>query len=259
MPSLYKFSEAEMLAFALVLLRISSFVVAWPLYSVQNVPHLTKILFALLIAMILFPVVGWQKLSGGWQSELLIGLILKEVCTGLMIGYITRLFFFVVAAAGELMSVSMGISSAQLLNPTLHSSSTALEQFKTIIASLIFLSINGHHIFLQGLVKSFETLPLYQLDFHLLSLEQIMTIGRGVLEASLRIAAPVVVSILFLNVGMGVIGRAVPQINILSVGLPLTIFGGFMVVLISLPIFGDQMIGLMQQMSEILFSTLKTV
>jgi flagellar biosynthetic protein FliR len=234
-------------------------VVVWPLYSVQSVPAITKVLLALLLALILFPIVGWQKLGAGWQSELLLGFIIKEVLTGLMLGYLTRLMFFTISSAGEMVSVSMGLSSAQLFNPALNHSSTSLEQFKTLLASLIFLSINGHHIFLQGLVTSFSALPIHDVPFRGLNLQQIATIGQGVLEAAIRLASPVVIAILMMNLALGIIGRAIPQINILSMGFGITIFAGFGALVISLPLFSAQVQHVLQQMSEYLFAAMKTV
>lgn len=256
---IYRWSEAELLAFILVLIRVSSFIMAWPVFSVQNLPQIAKILFALVLSIVIFPLVGWQKLPGGWQMELFIPFAIKEVCLGILLGFVTRMFFFAVSGAGEMVSVSMGLSNGQLFNPALNSSSTTVEQLKTIMATLLFLAFNGHHVFLKGLVMSYRALPLEQWNFSGMSLEQITSMGQGVLVASLQLSAPVVTAILLLNVGMGILGRVVPQINVLSLGFAVTLLGGFLALIATLPMFGQQVQIVFVQMTDYLFRSLKVV
>ena len=139
MASLYQFNEMEMLAFFLVLLRVSGFLVSWPVFGVESVPPQVKILLGLLIAFILFPAVGWQQLQGDLGSQQLFWYAIREVFIGLAIGFLARAFFYVFAVAGQIISVSMGLSSIQLFNPTVGDRSSAFDQLLVGLGSL-FLS-----------------------------------------------------------------------------------------------------------------------
>ena len=104
MPSIYQFSEVEMLAFFLVVLRISSFVVSWPVFGVPSVPATAKILFAFVLSLMVFPIIGWQKMpitADLMNSTEIVWLGLREITIGLIFGYLARLFFYSVNIAGD--------------------------------------------------------------------------------------------------------------------------------------------------------------
>jgi flagellar biosynthetic protein FliR len=250
-------SEHQLLILFLVLLRMSSFVVAWPIFGVQQVPPPVKILFAVLFAILLAPTLGEPNLSLEEIENSLIWLSLKEVFIGLLLGYLMRLFFFAVSIGGEIISMSMGLSSAQLLNPAMGGEGSVIEQFEVAMATLFFLAINGHHLFLTGLVESFQVLPmsLSGLNFELFAetgklVQEIMVIG-------LKISSPILAAILFTNVAMGILGRAVPQINVFITSLPVNILLGFFIIALSIPLFVEEMGFLLNEMTEAMFEMMK--
>ncbi len=258
MASVFSFSQVEIIAFALVLLRVSSFVVAWPVFGTEGIPAPIKILFALAMTMIIFPVVGWNQVRDGLETDVLAWLCVREVFIGLCIGFLARLFFHAVQVAGEIISVSMGLAGAQLFNPSLGGMSTAIEQFYVILATMFFLAINGHHLLISGLVDSFRMVPISET---LLSLSQFGGVGAFVQEivlVGLKISAPVMISVLVMNITMAVIGRAVPQINVLITSLAVNILVGFAVMIITIPLLLWQMNDLLEVTTLRLFSLLKT-
>jgi flagellar biosynthetic protein FliR len=156
-------------------------------------------------------------------------------------------------------SLSMGLSSAQVMNPALGTQSNVLEQFEVALATLFFLAINGHHVLLTALSESFATLPLSLQGFQTQVFSQFGTVVHDVMVAGVQIAAPVMVSILCVNVIMGIVGRAVPQINVLITSLPVNILAGFMVLIISVPLFMDSMSGVANRMFEHLFAIMREI
>lgn len=259
MLPLYQFSEIQALAFVLILLRISTFIVIWPVFSSYSVPAYAKTLMALVISMVVFPIVGWQHLSASFGSMEIVWLAGREIFIGLALGFITRLFFYAVSVGGELISLAMGLSSAQMFNPSLNSSGSSIEQFENILASLIFLAINGHHLFLSGLFKSFEAVPLSLGAVQFFNPQYLGTIVQAVVVAGLKLSAPVMISVLFLNIAMGIAGRAVPQMNVLVMSLPVTILAGFAILLVALPLYFDQTSEVLNSMTEYLFGALKAL
>lgn len=230
-----KFNETEILSFALVLLRVSAFTVSWPVFSVYNVPNITKILFAVLLSMLMFPVIDKSGLTAEGLGQEIIWLAAREVLTGLCLGFLTRLFFFAVASGGNLIATSAGLANAQLFNPTMGATTTTVEQFYSVIATLLFLALNGHHMFLTGLAESFQAIPLGPAGIDIAVFKESGQLVQAVVEAGIKMSAPVLVAIFIMNVAMGIIGRAVPQINVLVTSMPVNFMTGIIVMLISIP------------------------
>lgn len=257
MFEIYRFSQVEILAFILVLLRVSAFIVAMPLIGNEQVSPQVKVLFSLVLAMIVFPIVSWKQTLGVDYEASYIWLAGKEVLIGLIIGYIARLFFFALMIAGEFISISAGLSSEQLFNPATGGTTTAVTQFQVLIGSLLFLTMDGHHQLIACVVKSFEVVPLSLDGINLLSKDAVGTLGKDVIWQGFKIAAPVVVAIFFMNLIMGIIGKAVPQVNVLITSLPVNVMVSFIVILVSLPLMIRQMDSLSSLTMERLFLVLK--
>lgn len=233
------FKEAEILAFALVFLRVSAFTFTWPIFSIYSVPGYLKILFAVIVAMLLFPTVSKSSISVEKLSPDIAWLAGKEVLTGLCLGFMTRLFFFAISVGGNLVATSSGLANGQLFNPALAATTTTVEQFYATLATLLFLSLNGHHIFLTGLAQSFDAIPL-SLD----GTEFALMIGKfkdsglimqTVVEAGVKISAPILIVMFMLNVVMGIVSRAVPQVNVLMTSMPINFMAAIMVMLLAIP------------------------
>lgn len=233
-----RFDDTQILAFALILIRTSAFTVSWPVFSVYSVPNVLKILFSVTLALLMFPVISRAGLTTGGLGTDVAWLALKEALAGLCLGFMTRMFFFAVSVGGNLTATSMGLQSAQMFNPALGSQSTTVEQFYNTLATLLFLALNGHHFFLSGLAQSFVAIPLSLDGIDLAAPMMGKGIGpllQQVTEAGIKISAPVMVVIFVMNVAMGILGRAVPQINVLVTSLPVNIMAGLLVILVAIP------------------------
>ncbi len=255
--NLFNFNEYEIIAFFLVLLRISAFIVSWPVFGSVNVPGPVKILLALIVTILIFPVITFQATLPELESLEMISFALKEVFTGLVMGYLCRLFFFVVSMAGNIISLTMGLSQGQLYNPALNATGNSVEQFYVILGTLFFLAINGHHYMLVGLQKSFEFIPVATAFGKVEIFANFGMVVNQLFEFGVRMAGPVLVTILFANIAMGIIGRAVPQINVLITALPANILVGLLVLIISIPLLIAQMGELVELMAEHLFAFIK--
>lgn len=247
----------HIIVFSLILIRVSVYLVTWPLFGESSVPALLKILFALTLTMLLMPVIKTQLTTEELESLAIIWLALREALIGMALGFISRGFFYVVEMTGQLISISIGLSSAQILNPTVGSQVTALEQFQVVIASLFFLAINGHHSFLTGLSESFEILPISSNGISFLSFQHLVLQLQDFLGAALRMASPVIASILFVNIAMGIMGRVVPQINVLITSWSVNIIAGIAIILLSLPFFVDELSNIFEMTLTLLMKSLR--
>lgn len=246
------------MAFFLVLVRMSSFIVSWPVFGSVAVNSPTKILFALSLSLMVFPVVDWSLVQGELGDSNMIWLALREAFIGLSFGFLARIFFYAINIAGEIVGASMGIANAQLFNPALGARVTSMEQFHLALATLFFLAINGHHILLSGIVESFNLVPLAGESIAFTGFKKMGFLVQEIMVIGFKLAAPVMVSILFLNIAMGVIGRTVPQINVLITSLPINILVGFVVLIVSVPLFLWKMHDLMDLTAVRVFQMLKT-
>lgn len=232
--------EIEAFAFILIFARMSSFLVTWPVFGGLNVPALLKILFSLLLSLTLFPLLKGDFKHVFTSYSQLLFYVGKEVFIGLMLAQISYMFFYMVQMTADLVSTSIGISSAQLFNPTFQSSATPVDNLYYALAVLFFLLINGHHMFLTGLVQSYDVAPIYIWSLDGVSFAQISLIAKDVIILGLQLSAPVLVSILLINISLAVIGRAVPQMNVLVTSMPINSLAGLVVLIVSMPFLIDQ-------------------
>jgi len=257
MEQVYRFNEFEIVAFFLVLLRLAAFVVVWPAFGVDTVPAPVKILFGFVLAVMIFPVVDWSKGQAGFESTQLIWMAVRETFIGLSIGFLARMFFYSIRIAGEMISVSIGLAGAQLFNPAMGGQVTPIDNFLYSLAILFFLAINGHHILLTGIFDSFRILPL---GADLISMRAFADIGLFVQEIvtiGLKLSAPVMIAILLTNLVLGVLGKTVPQINVLITSLAVNIMIGLGVLILALPLMVWQMPDLLELTTTRLFQVVK--
>lgn len=238
---LYQFPEGQIIAFALVFLRIIAFVIAWPVFGTNLVSAPVKILLALTLSVLLFPILKYQNADLIRIDDELLFLVIREIGVGLLLGYLMRMFFFAVSVAGEIISVSIGLASAQLYNPAMGSQSNVVEQFQLALATLFFLAIDGHHFFLSGLATSFNVVPVAAVGINYKVFSSVVVAGQTVLLLGFKMAAPVLVAIFMANISLGILGRAVPQLNVLVTSMPVTIMAGLGVLIISMPLFVGEM------------------
>jgi flagellar biosynthetic protein FliR len=143
------------------------------------------------------------------------------------------LFFQAFVIAGQIVAVQMGMGFASMVDPTNGVSVAVIGQFFTMLVTLLFLAMNGHLVVFEVLVESFTTLPVGSgLDLtHIWEL-----VGRlgWVLGAGLLLVLPAITALLVVNVAFGVMTRAAPQLNIFSIGFPLTLVLGMVILWITL-------------------------
>ncbi|MCX7978853.1 MAG: flagellar biosynthetic protein FliR, partial [Bdellovibrionaceae bacterium] len=141
--NIYQLTEIQILTFALVMLRITGFVFSAAIIGSGSVPVPVRVLLSLILTITVWPTLNITSAVISGFGESLIYLSLTEVLLGLLIGYLTRIFFLTVEMAGEIASSSMGLSAAQIFNPSLQANTSSIGQFYNILATLLFFSILG--------------------------------------------------------------------------------------------------------------------
>ena len=250
-------TEAQILLFALILLRMTAYIVSSAIFGSPTVNTPVKILLSITLTMILFPVVRSGSVNYDLISNEIIGLAVRELLIGLSLGFLTRMFFFVVTMTGDLVSVSVGLSASQLYNPMLGMQGSTVDQFYSTIGTLIFFSINGHHMLINAIAQSYDLVPVGVMHLNIGPYAEMAMWGQNAILMAIKMCAPIFVTILLVNVAMGILGRAVPQINVLVTSMPVTIMLGMAVVFICMPLLALEMNGLMDVTAEKLFQVMK--
>lgn len=241
MTDVYHFSEPQLLLFVLVLVRMSAFIATWPVFGVETVTPTVKILFSLILAMMIFPTLSFTPTQAADTGRFLVLMTAKEAVIGAIMGSLARFFFFAFQIAGELVSVSVGLSSAQVFNPSLGGQTSSIEQFYLAFASLFYLAVNGHHFLITGLVDSFRLVPVSSELMKVGEMKNIALFVQQIAEVGLKFSAPVLVAILVVNLVLGVIGKTVPQMNVLVTSFPINILVGFVILMFAMPLMIGQM------------------
>lgn len=189
-----------------------------------------RILFAITLAWIVFPLHEWPRIDPVSARGLL--LIFNEILVGISMGLVLQVVIAALVVGGQAVSASMGLSMANMIDPNV-GNVPVISQLFIILGILVFLGTGGHGIFLGMLLESFRTFPVghdfsqAQLIGSILRWSSMMFLGAVLL------ALPVLGTLLFINAGLGVVTRAAPSLNIFAVGFPALLISGFVVMLLS--------------------------
>lgn len=246
-----------MLALSLVLLRIFSFVLAAPVFGSAQLTTPTKILLSLMISFSLFSSVQVKPEILDGLSNDIISLAGREVLIGLILGFLCRMFFYTISMAGEVAATSLGLNAAQLFNPLMGTQGNILEQFYSVLGMLFFFVVNGHHMFLNGMAQSFDFLPLGEMSLRMAPLGEVAAWGQSLLVITVKLCAPVLVAIFLSQVAMGILGRAIPQVNVLVTSFPVTIMLGLGVIIVCMPLYVQGLSSLMDVIATQMLQVMK--
>ncbi|WP_239617012.1 flagellar biosynthetic protein FliR [Cohnella mopanensis] len=227
-------------AFLLVLCRITSFFVVAPIFSSRTVPTLIKIGLAFFISVIVFLTVGFDSKIAVDATYILA--IIREVFAGLLIGYVSYIFFSIVQVSGGFMDMQMGFGIANIVDPITGVSAPMLGNFKFMLIILVFFSVNGHHYLIGAIMDSYKWLPLdnnlFQVYYGGHITEFLTRTFANTFLLALQISAPIVVAMFLTDFGLALLARTAPQYNVFVIGIPVKILVGLALLVLLLPGFG---------------------
>lgn len=225
----------------LVFVRVSAIIISMPVIGNQAVPVRVKAGLSLILTFMVAPFVAAPELP----REMLPLLIRLggEAIIGFIIGISAQFLFASVQLAGQLVGFQMGFAIVNVVDPLSSAQVSVIAQFCFFIAMLIFLAVDGHHVFLYGMAESFKITPLMEFKMTGGLADAIVSHARGIFALGLALGAPVTVLMILVSVGLGMVARTVPQINIFIVGFPLKIGIGLIGIGLTLPYMGH-MIGM---------------
>jgi flagellar biosynthetic protein FliR len=232
-------------------LRIGGFVLTAPIASESAIPAPVKIALSIALCLILSPLApvpaGLSIFSGA-------GILaaVQEILIGIAIGMVVQLSFEALSFAGQSISLSMGLGFATLIDPQHGGDTPVLGQLFTLLGTLAYLAVNGHLVLIGALATSFKSLPIGGVPVDRNLLWSMGLWGARIFETGLLVALPAVVALIIVNLALGVVTRAAPQLNLFGIGFTITLMSGFLVLIAGLD-------GMMSGISSLLDGALSAV
>ena len=235
---IFGLTESQFIGFFLAFIRIGALISVAPILGSQSIPAQLKVFLALLLSVTMLPAIKNQP---ELETITLIGLsplIFKEVVLGLFLGFNAKFIFESYQFAGSLVSTQMGLGMANLVDPDSGQPVTPIGNIYTLFIMLVFLFLNGHHILISALYKSFEVSPTGGYGFILEGAQlKMVSLFNELFIIGIKLAAPSMATVFLIEVCMAIMARIVPQMNIFFIGLPVRLGIGLFIVIASLPMY----------------------
>lgn len=225
--------DAWIAAFFFPLARILAVVATAPPFSNAAVPVRIKLVLGLAISLALVPALpAMPPISPASGQGLMI--LAQQIVIGISMGFAMRLVIAAIDYAGEVIGLQMGLGFATFYDPDNTAQTPVVSEFMSLLGLLVLLSINGHLMILATLAQSFSALPVGAPFVGAGTWSNFAHAGSIIFASGLMLALPVVCALLITNVALGVLTRAAPQLNLFAVGFPITLIGGFVMLILSL-------------------------
>jgi flagellar biosynthetic protein FliR len=210
------------------LIRISAFFMTAPILSAQMVSPRIRLLLAVLLTMAIAP--SLQNLpQPDFLSPESILLVIQQMLIGIGMAMFLQILMHTFVMTGQIVSMQMGLGFASMNDPSSGVVVTVVSQFYLMMATLLFLALNGHLIMIEVLAESFRTLPVGA-EIGPGRMQTLVGWGSWLFGAALLMALPAMTALLIINCTLGVITRAAPQLNIFAIGFPLMLVLGLLIV-----------------------------
>ena len=213
------------------MLRISAMLLTAPIFSLDALTLPIRIMLALVLTFFVYPMVDWPVLDP--ISAIGFFQIVNQLFIGAMMGLMLQVAVGAIVLGGQAMAGSMGLSMASMYDPNV-GNVPVISQFLVILSTMIFLGFGGHVIMISMIMDSFTALPIGQSILNQATFGKVVAWSSMLFLGGVLISLPVLISLLFINIGLGIITRAAPSLNIFSVGFPASIAAGFVILIIAL-------------------------
>lgn len=235
-------------AYLLVVVRVLAFFAVLPIYSYRTIPNSYKIGLALFLSAIVVFTLETPVITIDATYYLL---VLKELLVGLLVGLIAMILIYAIQIAGGFIDYVMGFLIANVIDPQTGAQSPLVGSYLYAFAILFLLLVDGHHLLLDGIYYSYQFVPIEQMflplgEEHLA--EYVATTFQALFIIAFQMAFPIVGAIFLVDIGLGMVSRAVPQMNVFVVGLPLKIIVGILMLTVFFRVFFLSVERLMEEM-----------
>lgn len=239
LPPAFAGVEANLWLMLVAAIRPGAAFFAAPLFGQTHVPVQVRFVIAVAIGMAGYAAVPFQLPAGGVASFSGVGLVFGEVMAGLALGFAVQIGFSAAMLAGETIGNAMGLGFAAMMDPTTGASTPALATLLSMLGSFMFLSIGGHLTLATIIVDSYRSLPVGGPALSNQAIHGLILFGGDMIAAGFAIALPVGFALMIVQIVMGILSRSAPAMNLFSVGMPVTLLSGLILLAITAPAIGE--------------------
>lgn len=226
--------SAWLAAFLWPFVRVVALFSSAPILSARQFPVRLRVALVLFITVIIVPTLPQPPVVDVFSHAAFL-IMLQQILIGVAMGFVLQMVFAALVFCGQISAYSMGLGFASMIDPQNGTQVPVVSQYYVILATLMFLLLNGHLTLIEMVVNSFHTLPVATDGISRNGYYELVAWGSQLFMNGLLMALPIVGILLLVNLGMGVVMRAAPQLNIFAIGFPITIVLGLMVMAVTLP------------------------
>jgi len=230
------------------MIRVSAFLLAAPFFSLRSVTVRIRVLLAALLTLMIYPLVDWPIIDP--YSAAGLREIFNQVLIGTVMGMLLQIVNAALVVGGQAVSGSMGLGMANMVDPNM-GNVPVISQFFIICSTLIFMGIGGHVLVISLILESFRSLPIGQMLAPDMLMAVLLQWSSMIFLGALLLALPIMVCLLFVNIGVGVVTRAAPALNIFAVGFPAMILAGMLLLSLSMSSIGYRIQWLWRESFEV--------
>ena len=242
---------AELTLFMMILARMSGFVLFNPMFGRQSIPGLIKSGLILLLSAATFSMTAYRPEVPGTVLEMAVHFLL-EMGLGYILGLVMNVFFYIPLLSGETIDTQMGMSMGKTYDPGSQSSISVTATLLNILMTLLFFAANGHHTLLRIILCSGQVIPFGAVAFGESVYAAVLEIFIDCTVMAIKLCMPILAAELLGQVGMGILMKVIPQINVFAINIELKVIIGLGLLLILLVPFSEYLLGLENQMFQTL-------
>lgn len=225
--------DAWIVAYLFPLARILALLAVAPFFSNAALPRRIRLLVGLAIAVAIVPALPpMPKVASG--SGEAVWILAQQMLVGFAMGFSMRLVFAGVDMAGNLIAAQMGLGFTTSYDPMSTAQTAVISEFLSLLAVMVFLSINGHLFYFATLVQSFSAIPVGAASLSPNAWMNLVLMGSKIFYIGVLLSLPAVIALLITNLALGILNRAAPQLNLFAIGFPITLSIGFIALAVSL-------------------------
>lgn len=232
---------AQVTLFILILSRMSGFVLFNPIFGRQSLPSIVKSGLILLLGITAFSMTGYRPEVPGHILELGLKIFL-EIGVGYLTGLVMVFFFYIPMLGGETIDIQMGMSMGKTYDPGSHASTTVTASLLNILMMLLFFTANGHHTLLRIFMASGQVVPYGGVAFGQNTYQALIELFVTCTMLGIKLCLPILAAELLGQVGMGILMKVIPQINVFAINIELKVIIGLTLILLMMAPFSEYLL-----------------
>lgn len=253
------FGIVDFIIVILIFIRISTALISSPIFGSKIVPTIPKLFLSIVLAYIVYLTIDKNAITSVPTGYMIVILSIKEAITGLVIGFMLQFVFWGVSYAGTLIGFDMGLTMAEVFNPSSDVNNNIVGEFLYYGALMIFFIINGHHYIISSLKFSFSVIPLGKFTLTKPVYDLIVIYSSSIFIIAVKIASPIMVSFFLIHIAEGIVARIIPQMQVFFVTQPLKIGIGLLMLAAITPLYLYIIKNLLQDYEGKLFSLIEAM